>query len=113
MKKGDNIKKAKEEKIKIPFHPIIILLFSVLFTFLVGGIVTAINWTRLSRPKWKYPTIGISLAGFILFMFLYSLIPASLSTYIIYGAYIVFAAVGAVFYFIQKPYYDLWKMGKL
>lgn len=107
------MKKRKEEKIKVPFHPVIIPLFCVLFTFLVGGILAGLNWTRLSRPKWKYPTIGISVAGFILFMFVYTKLPLSLSGYVTYGAYILFAGVGALLYFIQKPYYDLWKMGKL
>lgn len=106
-------KDKRQQKIKVPFHPIIIPLFCVLFTFLVGGIVAALNWTRLLRPQWKYPTIGITIVAFIIFLYVYSLIPLSLSSYLIYGSYFVFAVIGAVFYFIQKPYYDKWKLGKL
>lgn len=106
-------KKDREEKIRIPFHPIIIVLFSLIFTFLVGGIVAGLNWTRLSRPQWKYPTIGASVLGFIIFMVIYSFIPVSLETYVIYVSYAIFTAVGILLYFIQKPYYDMWKQGKI
>lgn len=106
-------KRDKEEKIRVPFHPIVIVLFSLLFTFLVGGIVAGLNWTRLSKSKWKYPTIGLTAIGFVLYLIIYSWIPPSFGKFIIYISYAVFIGVGVVLYFIQKPYYDLWKLGKL
>ena len=105
--------KKRNEKIKVPFHPIIIPLFSILFTFLVGGMVAGLNWTRLNRPKWKYPTIGFTTLGFIIFLVLYSLAAPLISKYIIYVTYIIFGAVGFLFYYIQKPYYERWKNGKI
>lgn len=107
------MKNKDYEKVKIPFHPIILLLFSVLFTFLVGGIIAGINWTRLLKPQWKYPTIGITALGFALFIFAYSHIPSSFGRFVIYLSYAVFIVVGAVLYLIQKPYYDMWKNGEI
>jgi len=105
------MKSYKEQQIKIPFHPVVIIIFSLLFTFLAGGIIAGINWTRLSKPKWKYYTIGISVFAFIIYLYLYTYILQALDKFAFYVTYGIFASAGLAMYFIQKPYYDRWKNG--
>jgi multidrug transporter EmrE-like cation transporter len=95
--------------VRAPYHPIVIPVFSILFTFAAGGIVAGINWTRLLKPQRKYPTIFISIAGFIAFIIFYNNLPASLGMKAIYIKYAIFALVGFILYFLQRNDYYEWK----
>jgi 4-amino-4-deoxy-L-arabinose transferase-like glycosyltransferase len=105
------VKNAQSKK--APYHPAVILAFCVIFTFLLGGMIAGINWTRLSKPRWKYPTVGLTVLGFIIFVGLFQHFGIFLGRYIVYASYAVFALVGGCIYFIQKPYYDRWKKASL
>lgn len=95
--------------VRAPYHPIVIPIFCILFTFAVGGIVAGINWTRLLKPQRKYPTIFISIVGFIIFAMFYNRLSTNLGMKAVYLKYVIFTLVGFIMYFMQRNDYYKWR----
>jgi hypothetical protein len=59
---------------KPPWHPKLFPGMAVLGSIAAAGILAGINWKRLGKPEWVWPTIVLSLAElFAILFFLFSL----------------------------------------
>jgi len=94
----------KTDKIKMPFNPIYILLLSSLFTFLIGGILFAINNDRLKHNNNKTKNIIITCLIFSTFCFLVYYLPDF--EYDFFILHSIHAVAGLIFCVNQKNLYN-------
>ena len=80
-----------------------LLIVSFFAGFVAGGIIAGINWRRMGKHSLVWPTIILSIAIFILFVWF---MPATVSNSTANFISLVFAGV---LWWSQKGYYREWK----
>lgn len=97
-------------KVKKPLDPRWLILIALFCSFVIAGIVTAVNYGRLGKPKKRTKTIIFTIIGFILIipisLIWISSLPEIVST-IICG--IINIAIGGYFAKDQERDYIEWK----
>jgi tetratricopeptide (TPR) repeat protein len=93
---------------KPPWNPRIFTAMAFLFSFGASGILAGINWRRLGKPQWMWPTILLSVVGLMGFLVALALLPVleGLSELVGYGINI---GVGVLLTSLQTSAYKGWE----
>ncbi len=78
---------------------------AIFFGFAAAGILAGINWRRLEKPKWTWPTIILTIVGEIALVTAVSVLKSTTAKEI---GYLVNIGIGCGLSRLQKPDYDRW-----
>ncbi len=78
---------------------------SFFFGFGAAGILAGINWRRLGKPKWVWPTIVLAIAGEAGFLALINALNSFGSRLLGYG---IELGIGYLIAHLQRPAYEEW-----
>ncbi len=80
---------------------------AIFFGFAAAGVLAGINWRRLGKPKWTWPTIILTIVGEVALVGLLSVLKSTTAKEI---GYLVNIGIGFGLSRLQKPAYDAWIM---
>ncbi len=78
---------------------------AIFFGFAAAGVLAGINWRRLGKPKWTWPTIILTIVGEVALVALLSVLKSTTAKEI---GYLVNIGIGFGLSRLQKPAYDGW-----
>ncbi len=91
-----------------PFNPTLIVMTGLLISSLGAGMVAAINWRRLGKPGFFWPTLIGSGVALVVFYFALPLLPLKADFLLLAGPFIN-VLFGVALAALQRPAYEAWR----
>ncbi len=90
-----------------PWNPIHFVWLASIFSFAASGILAALNWRRLNRPKRTWPTLALTLGALFFLVGLFSWL-VNVNTLFLFSAYGFNLGLAGVLAAWQAPGYQNW-----